>query len=345
MSITSRRQFLIASAPLIAAPLLQSAFADSIVSTSRSDLQVGWRFCTRCFSLFWSGGGSDKAACPGGGIHTAAGYVFHIPYNVPGTPNAQSDWRFCSLCFGMFWNGYPDKGKCIANSRGHQMYGFDYVLPHDVPPNGNNQDKWRFCSKCKALFYDGYPTKGSCHAGGGGHIAQGYMFVLPHDLPPAAGWMEFKRSTELHTDGWAPVSGWTQISGSSNGDVRFFGHLHNSGAVNIRCSVVLFGISSSKQAYVFTVENKRLDGTEVLFGRNRDYNWDQQFKAAGSWSHRKWDDFATSRFMAKIAASSEAGSGIRELAAKIVNEAYSVLPGVPGKETLAKPVLNFLISI
>jgi hypothetical protein len=342
MLITTRRQFLIASAPLLAAPFLQPAFANSAVSTARHDLQVGWRFCTRCSSLFWSGGGSDKAACPGGGVHSATGYVFHIPYNVPGTPNAQSDWRFCNLCFGMFWNGYPDKGKCIANSKGHRMYGFDYVLPHDIAPNANNQDKWRFCSKCKALFYDGYPTKGSCHAGGGGHVAQGYMFVLPHDLVP--GRAEFQRRTELHTNGWAPVSGWTEITGSSNGDIRFSGHLHNSGAINIRCSVILYGFSPSDQVFVLTVENKRLDGTEVLFGRNRDFNWNQVFNA-GSMSHRRWDDLVAARFSARISASSEAGSGIRELAANIVDEAYSALPSVPGKQALVKPTLNFLINL
>jgi len=139
------------------------------------------------------------------------------------------------------------------------------------------------------------------------------------------------------------VSGWTEFKAWRSGGFSFSGHLHNSGAVNIRCTVMVYMIAHSGDGFFLTVENKRLDGTEVLFGRNRDFNWDQNFKGPPTWT-RKREDLTGSRFAAKIIASSEAGSGIKELAHKIVDEAYKALPDQTGKQ-LAKPAVYFLLTL
>lgn len=334
MSKTTRREFLIASAPLIAAPLLLPMLPGTAIAADQAE----WRFCNKCFSLFFNGFGDNKGRCAAGGAHTAQGFSFHLPFNVAATATAQSDWRFCNKCLGLFWNGVADKGRCAAGG-GHNMYGFDYVPQHSVNPNATNQHNWRFCQKCKAMFWDGAPTKGGCPAGAG-HSAQGFMFVLRHDPPTP----EFRVRTELHTDGWAPISGWAEITANSNGDFTWSGHVRNSGAINIRFTLIFALISPSGEAYIFTIANKRLDGTEVLIERDRNFNWNEQKNAVSSIA-RKWSDFSRSRLTTKLVASSAVGSGLTNFAEKIVGEAYSALPEQTGKGMFLRPPLVFLLNL
>ena len=126
-------------------------------------------------------GRPDKGTCPAGGGHSASGFMFVLPHDIPEAVNAQSAWRFCDKCAGMFFDGRPDKGICPAGG-GHSASGFMFVLPHDVPEAANAQSAWRFCGKCAAMFFNGRPEKGTCPAGGG-HSASGFTFVLPHDVP------------------------------------------------------------------------------------------------------------------------------------------------------------------
>jgi len=321
MSKTGRREFLISGASFMAAPLLLSTLTSRVAA---GEMQAGWRYCIKCHSLFWPGGGSDKAPCAAGGIHAAAGFIFYLPYNLPGTPKAQSNWRFCDRCFGMFWNGYPDKGRCAAGGA-HRVYGFDYVLPHDIAPNANGQDKWRFCES-KAMFFDGYPDKGRCPAGAG-HVAQGYMFVLPHDLGSSqpGSQQEFRLRTDLRTDGWAPIGGWMEITAKPNGDYTFSGHIHNSGAINIRFTLGAV-LASKAEGFAFSVENKRVDGTEVVFGRNRDFDWNQSGNSPAI--AKQWADFSKSVLGTKLVASSAVGSGLTSMLKNIAREAYARIPGV-----------------
>ncbi|WP_432019270.1 hypothetical protein [Streptomyces sp. 1222.5] len=140
--------------------------------------QDRWRFCQKCFVMFYWGYPAD-GVCPAGGAHSAQGYNFVLPYNVPETPTAQRNWRFCERCYSMFWYGYPTNGRCAATGSGHVMQGYDFVLPHDISETSTRQRNWRFCQKCFVMFYWGYPTDGVCPSGGA-HSAQGYNFVLPH---------------------------------------------------------------------------------------------------------------------------------------------------------------------
>ena len=345
MSVTNRRKFLISSAPVLAAPLLLPMLTGDV---SAADIQAGWRFCSKCNGLFWGGGGSDKAPCSAGGVRNRMGYIFHLPHSVPGTPTAQSNWRFCDKCFGLFWNGYPDKGRCAAGVA-HRVFGFDYVIPHSIAPNATHQDSWRYCGKCKAMFYFDYKPYaikfGICSAGGG-HEAAGYKFVLAHDLktpdPPTLS--EFRVRVDLHTDGWAPIRGWTEITAKPNGDYSFAGHIHNSGAVNIRFTLGAVLVSPEGRQCGFAVSNKRVDGTEVLIGRNRNYDWGQS--ANSPEIAYRWADFSRSVLGTRLVASSAVGSGLTNMLKNVVYEIYPRIPNpYATREVFIGLPLSMLLSL
>jgi hypothetical protein len=99
-----------------------------IVPTTTSQDQ--WRFCTKCFVMFYNGD-NDKGTCVKGGGHTAEGFVFVLTHDIPSTMVDQDQWKFCSRCHTMFYDGYADKGLCAAGD-GHTSSGYNFVLPHDL---------------------------------------------------------------------------------------------------------------------------------------------------------------------------------------------------------------------
>ncbi|MFJ8390383.1 hypothetical protein ACIQ9Q_38965 [Streptomyces sp. NPDC094438] len=159
------------------------AVADQASSTSSKQAvasaagQDNWRFCVKCYVMFYYGY-PDNGRCAAGADHSMAGYNFDIPYDIPETPNAQANWRFCTRCYTMYFFGYPSGGWCPVGGS-HNAAGFNFVLPHDIVETPNAQAYWRFCTNCFALFFWGYPEKGRCPAGGG-HNAAGFDFVIPH---------------------------------------------------------------------------------------------------------------------------------------------------------------------
>lgn len=85
-----------------------------------------WRFCNRCFCMYWSGDpGGNQGRCPTGGAHTAQGYMFFLPHDHGGP--GQDQWRFCNKCFVMFWNGEANKGLCAVGG-GHNAQGSNFKL-------------------------------------------------------------------------------------------------------------------------------------------------------------------------------------------------------------------------
>jgi hypothetical protein len=88
-----------------------------------------WRFCQKCFAMFFDGNPARKGVCDAGGGHISQGFVFVLPHDVPETGTAQTAWRFCQNCFVMFFDGADNKGSCAAGG-GHASQGFMFVLPH-----------------------------------------------------------------------------------------------------------------------------------------------------------------------------------------------------------------------
>jgi hypothetical protein len=164
--------------------------------------QANWRFCGKCFGLFWDGYG-EKGACPKDGAgHSSIGFDFLLSHDVDATPERQRDWRFCGKCFGLFYDGYADKGACPKGA-GHSAIGYNFVLPHDTGESAERQANWRFCGKCSGLFYDGYADKGTCPRDGGGHSSIGFNFALSHnpieDALTQGGW---RFCTKCHGAVW-----------------------------------------------------------------------------------------------------------------------------------------------
>ncbi|MFE5819939.1 hypothetical protein ACFQ6S_41860 [Streptomyces sp. NPDC056479] len=154
-----------------------------------ADRQADWRFCNRCFALFF---GPADGNCPSGGAHFAQGLVFRIPHDVPG-PLHQAAWRYCDQCAVMFFDGYDDKGVCPGSGPNpHEAVGWNYLIPNREmgasPSSG--QDAWRHCGKCRTLFHAGDPKDLGVCTRGGAHEIQGWEFVLPNaemGAPPSTG--------------------------------------------------------------------------------------------------------------------------------------------------------------
>jgi hypothetical protein len=339
MSKTDRRNFMkkggaMLAAQLIIPGLVASVFADDDIS------QDQWRFCDKCEGLFYNGF-PTKGTCPAGEAHNAQGYNFDLPHgnNLVETAKAQVSWRYCGKCFSMFFDGFPDKGKC-ASGAGHVAQGYKFRLPHDISGDGNNQSSWRYCQKCHVMFYDGYAGKGRCPAGSG-HSAYGYMFVLPHGNPA-----DISIKSNVTTDGWAPIGGWVQVDAHSNGDYSFGGHIHNSGAVNIRYTLAATLVTPTGQCFGFARNNHRVDGTETVLDRKRDDNWNAA--ANDIEIKRNWDQVSRSQLYWRLVASDTIGERLETLLENIAKEGLNRLrqtveaqPGAP----LMKFYLKLLQSI
>jgi hypothetical protein len=151
------------------------------------DGQPAWRFCDKCWGLFFNGNPdlSIRGRCPAGDAHTAQGFVCYIPHDVPDSVG-QLGWRFCDKCFGMFFNGNPPNtsltGHCPAGGGHDGSNSWPFAIPHNVSePTG--QPDWAFCGKCNGLFFNGDPNqKGSCPGGGApGHDGtNSWPFAVPH---------------------------------------------------------------------------------------------------------------------------------------------------------------------
>jgi len=351
----TRRDFLSSSLSFTAAGLILPTVLAAGVSANPSisladakdyEKQGEWRFCGKCFMLFWNGN-PDKGRCPGGGAHLMGNgsFNFWLPYDllpVGQKPvltfgDQQPLWRFCQKCHVMFYDGFPGKGTC-AFGGAHSAYGYDFVLPHDRPGNAARQAEWRWCKKCYAMFWNGWQQKGKC-PGGSGHEAYGYNFVLP----VAADSGDIRIRMNVTTTGWAPIGGWCEVSANQNGACSFSGHIHNSGGVNIRFTLAAALITPSGYSYGFANVGKRVDGTETLFDRNRDNNWNQN--GSNPDISKNWHEVARSQLTWRLVASSEVTQGIRNYLEKVVWDVYSHVPGGDIKDHLVGRPLEMILTL
>ena len=248
----SRRQALMASAI--------SVFASSLGGTAAAYVgdQESWRFCEKCFSMFYNGGGANRGKCPAdGGIHVAQGFLFTPHYDdaAPGQAYVQYDWRFCSKCFGMFYNG-STRGRCPSGGP-HVAQGFNFGLNYAPSPPPYTQPQWRFCQQCFGLFYNGGASKGRCPAGGG-HVAQGFLFNLPWHPEAAVApsalpeFLTFDQNSITFSGGIA-ANGNSHVTLHRDGRVEFKTHFHDSGAEDYNYSIAWAVIADD--GWVFTLRH------------------------------------------------------------------------------------------
>ena len=269
----SRREALAASGFMLLACASLGTAASAAVGNQES-----WRFCSKCFSMFWDGSG-NKGTCPAGGAHTAQGFLFvpHYDDAAPATGTIQYDWRFCSKCYAMFYNGGP-RGHCPSGGA-HVAQGFNFGLDHggSVPPS--SQTEWRFCQQCFALFYNGAPAKGRCPTGGG-HVAQGFVFNFPFRAAAAAApadlpeFLAFDNNNITFGSGIA-AGGNSHVKLHRDGRVEFTSHFHDSGSTDYYYSIT-WAIYAS-DGTVFTLHHRdkiigHLTGGQA--DRNSNFNGD-----------------------------------------------------------------------
>jgi hypothetical protein len=232
----SRRQALVASGLTVLAYSSLGGTASAAVGDQES-----WRFCDKCFEMFFDGS-VQKGKCPADGAgHTSQGFAFfpHYDDSEPSEPNVQYDWRFCSRCFAIFYNG-STRGRCPSGGP-HVAQGFNFGLNHaaSVPPS--SQTEWRFCQQCFALFYNGGSSKGRCPVSGG-HVAQGFVFNLPYHLEAAVNpstlpeFLAFDNNS-ITFKGDIAAGGNSHVKLHRDGRVEFTTHFHDSGAVDYYYSI------------------------------------------------------------------------------------------------------------
>jgi hypothetical protein len=118
--------------------------------------QDGWRFCRKCFGL-WFSGNPDMGVCPAGGTHLRGSGNYSL--KTDSGPD-QGNWRWCHKCQGLHFNGNVAKGVCPAGGA-HDVAGSgNYVLQF----KGVGQGNWRWCQQCQGLFFNGIPSKTVCPA-------------------------------------------------------------------------------------------------------------------------------------------------------------------------------------
>jgi hypothetical protein len=174
--------------------------------------QNNWRFCTKCYSLFWNGY-ATRGFCALGGSHspfrscsptdaaTSWDFALRIARTAPpakspgadpvgGPAGTQNNWRFCTKCYVLFFYGlYGFAGVCAHGGQHSPRAGagrdtvsasWDFALRivSTAPPPGSpgadpirdaagTQSNWRFCTKCYALFFYGVDhLAGMCPRGG-----------------------------------------------------------------------------------------------------------------------------------------------------------------------------------
>jgi hypothetical protein len=219
--------------------LLACAGLGTAASAAVGD-QDSWRFCSKCFSMFWDGS-QNKGTCPAAGPHVAQGLHFlpHYDDTTPPTPAIQYGWRFCSKCFTMFYDG-SSRGKCPSGGV-HAAQGFNFGLNHDGTAPPSSQTEWRFCQQCFALFYNGGSSKGRCPVGGG-HVAQGFLFNLPFrpsaaDAPGAAPDVLAFDNNDITFGNGLAAGGNSHVKLHRDGTVEFTSHFHDSGSVDYWYSI------------------------------------------------------------------------------------------------------------
>jgi hypothetical protein len=140
-----------------------------------STQQPNWRYCVKCFSLFYCPNGTSAGRCTyDNGFHISAGSEFYLPNLEQGaTPSiGQPDWHYCGNCNGLCYS--PNKvptGSCPVGGP-HAPMGWTFVLPNNAQgaTSSTGQMDWRYCGHCKGLFFDGYVHKGACPTAPGGGL-------------------------------------------------------------------------------------------------------------------------------------------------------------------------------
>ena len=119
------------------------------------ECQSNWRFCGKCFDIFYDGYDNKGVCAKDGAGHSAVGYNFALSHDADESLEHQRNWRFCGKCFALFFDGYTEKGVCPKDGAGHSATGYNFVLTHNPGEDALTQGGWRFCTKCHGAVWTG----------------------------------------------------------------------------------------------------------------------------------------------------------------------------------------------
>jgi hypothetical protein len=95
-----------------------------------ANAQTSWRFCQKCYALFFAGDPNQGVCAKDAKAHLFLGDVFVLSHDIPITANSQASWKFCKNCRVMFFDGpsRPGGGVCKATGKAHSAQGDHFVL-------------------------------------------------------------------------------------------------------------------------------------------------------------------------------------------------------------------------
>jgi predicted phosphodiesterase len=134
-----------------------------LVRIASVKFQNGWRFCNKCYSLFFAPN-EGKSACPAGGRHDGSKSGHYLLAKDDINAAGQNGWRLCSKCQGLFFADNAVQSTCPAGGRHEIDSSATYKVIHNDPEAPGN-DSWRLCSKCQGLFFARTDGLGLCPKG------------------------------------------------------------------------------------------------------------------------------------------------------------------------------------
>src|SRR6266516_3027246 len=95
-------------------------------------IQDGWASCPKCQGMHFAGL-PFKGVCPASGQHEQTNsFAYAMLFDLPPTPNVQSDFRSCKKCLGLFFG--PFGGECPADGQKHDAQNsFNYGMRVQPP--------------------------------------------------------------------------------------------------------------------------------------------------------------------------------------------------------------------
>lgn len=151
--------------------------------------QWGWRFCSKCATMFWNDP-ADGGVCPRGDGHDAHGFLFGLPFDRPAEAARINGFFYCNKCHCVFLEkdlhpGHASGstlGRCPKGDRHDPAGSFEFVLNVDRP-QANGQRPWFVCTRCNCLYFG--PEIGTCardadgDSGVVGHASGGFAADEP----------------------------------------------------------------------------------------------------------------------------------------------------------------------
>ena len=164
--------------------------------------QSKWRFCIRCFGLYFEPDG--LAGCPAGGVHkrfdgpvepgsifppNSRAFNFRLLHDEQIDPSDhEGGWQKCEKCSLVFRAKDSASSFCEVTQGPHVATGVVFQLPTREPAGTDPFMRgWSACTHCKSLFFGNLSLTGVCASPVAKteevtHTAVGNNFHLAHDV-------------------------------------------------------------------------------------------------------------------------------------------------------------------